>query len=226
MTAVPFPVSSSPGARAQEGAGRLINCHVVKTEQGAPTPLKWTRSPGLAQLATAAHTGFRGFVEYNGSIVAVLANRVRRSSTRIVIWTGLAITVGSIITSLSRGGILALAAVFVMLLLQPARSFFPLFHLFTAARIPSSMLSTPWFGGFSIKSVCQARAPTAGPKNLRAAVRARKSLEDRRLARAVVNRDWVCLAPGFGANASLPNRRSGQRSRQAGKRKLYCRALA
>jgi hypothetical protein len=31
MTAVPFPVSSSPGARAQEGAGRLINGHVVKT---------------------------------------------------------------------------------------------------------------------------------------------------------------------------------------------------
>jgi len=76
MTAVPFPVSSSPGTRAQEGAGRLINCHVVKTEQGAPTPLKWTRSPGLAQLATAAHNGFRGFVEYNGSIIAVLANRV------------------------------------------------------------------------------------------------------------------------------------------------------
>src|SRR5882757_708140 len=76
MTAVPFPVTSSPGARAQEGAGRLINGHVVKTEQGAPTPLKWTRSPGLAELTTANHSGYRGFVEYNGGIISVLANRV------------------------------------------------------------------------------------------------------------------------------------------------------
>src|SRR5712672_1173932 len=76
MTAVPFPVTSSPGARAQEGAGRLINGHVVKTEQGAPTPLKWTSSPGLAETTTTTHTWFCGFVEYNGSIISFLANRV------------------------------------------------------------------------------------------------------------------------------------------------------
>ena len=57
MVAVPFPVTSSPGARPQEGAGRLINAYAIKTEQGAATPLKWMRSPGLRQLTAAAGSG-------------------------------------------------------------------------------------------------------------------------------------------------------------------------
>jgi hypothetical protein len=55
---------------------------------------------------------------------ALLAIEVRENRTRAIILAGLAISVGSIVTSLSRGGILALAAVFVMLSLQPAKSFF------------------------------------------------------------------------------------------------------
>ncbi len=55
---------------------------------------------------------------------AVLATRVRRASTRGVVLLGLAITVGSVVTSLSRGGLLALAAVVVLLMFQPARTFF------------------------------------------------------------------------------------------------------
>lgn len=78
MTAVPFPVTSSPGPRPQEGAGQLINCYAIKTEQGAPTPIKWVRSPGLATLATATtYVGFRGFIEYNGSLISVLGARVQ-----------------------------------------------------------------------------------------------------------------------------------------------------
>ena len=55
---------------------------------------------------------------------ALLAIEVRETRTRVIILIGLAIGVGSIITSLSRGGILALAAVFVMLSFQPAKAFF------------------------------------------------------------------------------------------------------
>jgi hypothetical protein len=78
MVAVPFPVTSSPGARPQEGAGRLVNCFVVKTEQGAPIPIKWVRSPGLVVRATAVtYTGFRGFIEFTGSIIAALGSRVQ-----------------------------------------------------------------------------------------------------------------------------------------------------
>lgn len=78
MTAVPFPVTSSPGPRPQEGAGQLVNCFTVKTEQGAPTPIKWVRSPGLATLATAVtYVSFRGFLEYNGSLISILGTRVQ-----------------------------------------------------------------------------------------------------------------------------------------------------
>lgn len=55
---------------------------------------------------------------------AVLATRVQRASTRVGVLLGLAITVGSVVTSLSRGGLLALAAVFLLLMFQPARTFF------------------------------------------------------------------------------------------------------
>jgi O-antigen ligase len=55
---------------------------------------------------------------------AILATRVQRGSTRLLVLGGLAVTVGSVVTSLSRGGLLALGAVFVLLMFQPARAFF------------------------------------------------------------------------------------------------------
>lgn len=55
---------------------------------------------------------------------ALLAIEMRKGRTRAIILLGIAISVGSIITSLSRGGILALVAVFLLLSLQPARGFF------------------------------------------------------------------------------------------------------
>jgi O-antigen ligase len=54
----------------------------------------------------------------------VLANYARRGAVRMVVLAGIAVTVGSIMTSLSRGGILALGAVFALTTLQPARTFF------------------------------------------------------------------------------------------------------
>lgn len=55
---------------------------------------------------------------------AILATRVRGTGVRLAVLLGLAVTVGSVVTSLSRGGLLALAAVVLMLLFQPARTFF------------------------------------------------------------------------------------------------------
>jgi O-antigen ligase len=55
---------------------------------------------------------------------ALLAIEMRNARTRAIVLLGIAIAVGSIITSLSRGGILALVAVFMLLSLQPARGFF------------------------------------------------------------------------------------------------------
>lgn len=76
MTAVPFPVTSAPGARPQESAGRLVNAYAVKTEQGARGPLKWVRTPGLRELVTVdGRARFRGFIEVNGNVLAALAGR-------------------------------------------------------------------------------------------------------------------------------------------------------
>lgn len=57
-------------------------------------------------------------------IGAVLASQTRSNARRLIVLLGLAVIVGSIVTSLSRGGLLALAAVFLLLALQPARGFF------------------------------------------------------------------------------------------------------
>lgn len=55
---------------------------------------------------------------------AVLAGYVRNGLQRAVVLLGVGIAVGSVIVSLSRGGILALAALTIMLAMQPARGFF------------------------------------------------------------------------------------------------------
>src|SRR5205814_2046656 len=99
------------------------------------------------------------------------------------------------------------------------------FHLFTAVQRHLSMLSTLWSGGFSIKSVCRARAPIAGPIKLHVAARAR-NLEDRRSAGAMADRVWILFAPGLGAHAPLRNRRPGECFGKTSGGKLHCRALA
>jgi O-antigen ligase len=55
---------------------------------------------------------------------ALLAIEVQSPRLRALVFGGVAIGVGSIMTSLSRGGILGLAAVFLMLSYQPAKGFF------------------------------------------------------------------------------------------------------
>jgi O-antigen ligase len=55
---------------------------------------------------------------------AVLASHVRTGAERAVVLAGVGISVGSVFVSLSRGGILALVALTLMLALQPARAFF------------------------------------------------------------------------------------------------------
>jgi O-antigen ligase len=55
---------------------------------------------------------------------ALLAIQAPTRRLRILVFLGVSIGVGSIMTSLSRGGILALAAVFLMLSYQPAKGFF------------------------------------------------------------------------------------------------------
>ena len=77
MPSIVFPTSSAPGARMQEGAGRLVNGYAVKTEQGAPSPFKWQRSAGLRQVnGDITHVHCRGLIEVGSTVLVVLNERV------------------------------------------------------------------------------------------------------------------------------------------------------
>ena len=62
---IPFPLSSSPGWYAQEGAGRLINGYAEARGDKKPV---WHRAPGLVNYGTTTRTGCRGFLEVNGTL--------------------------------------------------------------------------------------------------------------------------------------------------------------
>lgn len=77
MVAIVFPISSAPGSQGQEGAGRLVNCRAVKTEQGAHAPFKWPRTAGLREkLTLTLNSHCRGMVLISSTLIHVLSNRV------------------------------------------------------------------------------------------------------------------------------------------------------
>lgn len=77
MVAVPFPISSAPGVKPQEGSGRLINCFAVKNEQGARFPVTWKRCAGLRQLLDiTGHSHLRGAIQVDTTLIVVLDTRV------------------------------------------------------------------------------------------------------------------------------------------------------
>lgn len=60
MVAIPWPTGTSPGARPQEGAGRLINCFAEPLGKGGRAVAVRHRVPGLRSFATSDEAGFRG----------------------------------------------------------------------------------------------------------------------------------------------------------------------
>ncbi len=73
---IPFPLSSAPGAKPQESAGRLINCYAEPQQPEAGIKAVWRRSPGLTLFSTTGFTGYRGAILVNGLLYVVLANRI------------------------------------------------------------------------------------------------------------------------------------------------------
>jgi hypothetical protein len=59
-SAVPFPLSSSPGASPQESAGRLVNAYAEPLGDTAQAKQTWRRSAGITPFATTGQTGYRG----------------------------------------------------------------------------------------------------------------------------------------------------------------------
>lgn len=61
-----WPLSSAPGARPQESAGRIINGYAEPLQQeSGPAQVVWRRTPGVSRFATSGATGFRGGVLVN-----------------------------------------------------------------------------------------------------------------------------------------------------------------
>lgn len=87
MTAIPipFPLSSSPGASTQEGAGRLINCYAeplgkdVEAKKGfVPPVVVWRKSPGLSLFGASVQTGFRGQILVGNTLYAAWSGHATR----------------------------------------------------------------------------------------------------------------------------------------------------
>jgi hypothetical protein len=60
MVAIPFPVTSAPGANPHESAGRLVNVYSEGLVNGARQHTVIRRAPGLSLFKNASHSGWRG----------------------------------------------------------------------------------------------------------------------------------------------------------------------
>lgn len=75
---IPFPVQTSPGAKSQEGGGRIINGYVEELGDQAPNKTVIRRGPGLLNFGTSARTGYRGSILVNGLVYAAFDSKLEK----------------------------------------------------------------------------------------------------------------------------------------------------
>ena len=83
----PFPKSSTPGARPNEGEGRYMNCYPITEGQRSYV----RRLPGLERVASTGQSGIRGMIDVSGIVYVVWAG-----SVTAVIGSGVVTLSGSI----------------------------------------------------------------------------------------------------------------------------------
>lgn len=77
MAAINFPLSTSPGRRPQEGAGRLTNCFAEPRGEGLG-PV-WRRAPGVAIFSTTGEDTFRGGLQINSvDLLAAFSGTIKK----------------------------------------------------------------------------------------------------------------------------------------------------
>lgn len=89
---IPFPVQTSPGAKAQEAGGRIINGYADQLGDQAPSKTVIRRGPGLVNFGTSARTGFRGSIVVNGVLYSAFNGKLEK-------WTsagGASVNVGNL----------------------------------------------------------------------------------------------------------------------------------
>lgn len=78
MVAISFPVTTSPGMRPSEGAGRLINCFAEPMGEGGRAPAVRHRSPGLVNFGATTRSGCRGFLEVSGTLYVAFGSQLEK----------------------------------------------------------------------------------------------------------------------------------------------------
>lgn len=81
MVAIPFPLTTTPGVRPAESAGRLINARAEPLGEGARGAARRVRVPGLATFATSSQTGPRGTILVGANLFAAFSGAVYRVTT-------------------------------------------------------------------------------------------------------------------------------------------------
>lgn len=75
---IPFPLSTAPGIRRQESAGRIINGYVEPLGETAATRAVTRRAPGLLNFGTTTRSGFRGGIEINGILYCAFNGQLEK----------------------------------------------------------------------------------------------------------------------------------------------------
>lgn len=75
---IPTPVSTAPGSKYQESAGRLSNCYAEPLGETAANKFVIRRAPGLVNFGTTARSGFRGMIEVAGVLYAGYSGQLEK----------------------------------------------------------------------------------------------------------------------------------------------------
>lgn len=78
---IPVPLSTAPGSKYQESAGRLVNCYAEPLGETAANKLVIRRAPGLTNFGTTARTGCRGFLEVAGVLYVAFDGKLEKFSS-------------------------------------------------------------------------------------------------------------------------------------------------
>lgn len=78
MARIVFPLSTSPGEKFVEGAGRLINCFAEPRGAGADVPYVIKRSPGAQAFAATGFSTYRGGILLGSNFFVAFDNQVVR----------------------------------------------------------------------------------------------------------------------------------------------------
>ena len=95
---IPVPLSTAPGSKYQESAGRLINCYAEALGDTAANKFVIRRAPGLVNFGTTTQSGCRGFLEVGGVLYVGMSGKLEKLTSA----GGASVNVGNM-TGTSKG---------------------------------------------------------------------------------------------------------------------------